>query len=288
MKDSIDSIVTNNRSELLFELAKKKSSESTFESIPSVNITAVSIVDNPLIHDIDLFGAQSVSDEEGVVVVARSDFDEIDEFERVIRVKNRKCNDVARESVSLSRFTQLRMFVIGDYCLKKDTEFVVMGMPELEEMVVGKSCFSSWELCGSIPDRTFILKDCPKLKSLQMGDNSFYSFTVCEIGNTPSLQQLCIGNNSFRYLKELILDGMDGLTRFTIGDKCCCKSAGGLFEMKNCSRLEELRIGRSSFRRWNEFSLQACSVQEVVIDDNSFPSCISTSLVGMSFVLNSL
>ena len=286
MKDSIERIVMNNRSDLLIELAKERK-EIAFESIPSVNVTAISVVDNPFYPaQGDLFNLQPISDEDRAVVHSRSDFDEIDEYERVIHVKNRKCNDYSRESISLSRFSQLRVFAIGDYCMKKDMEFVVLNMPELEEVTVGKSCFSSWEFCGSIPDRTFILKDCPKLKSLKIGDSSFYSYTVCEIGNTPSLQQLCIGSHSFRYLKELVISGMNDLSTVTIGDQCCCKSAGGVFEVKNCNHLESLRIGRSSFGKWKEFTLEECSIQEVVVDDGSFVHCTTASLVGMSFALH--
>ena len=92
------------------------------------------------------------------------------------------------ESSYLSFLRELHM---GDGCCKNAIEFKLIGLHELERVVIGRSCF-----CFSDPYNVkghFYLKDCEKLKELKIGRRSFMDYSVCEIENVPSLEVIEIG-----------------------------------------------------------------------------------------------
>ena len=88
--------------------------------------------------------------------------------------------------LNLTRFTQLRSLVIGDHCLSYVTMVKLIGMSELESVVIGMRGFTKYKNTNDItadPNRQFYLKNCPKLKSLKIGRYSFSDYTVIEIEN---------------------------------------------------------------------------------------------------------
>ena len=54
--------------------------------------------------------------------------------------------------------------------------------------------------------------NCPKLKSIQIGDESFEDYHSFELNNLPSLQSIDIGDSCFFYAPSFSLTGLiDGL-----------------------------------------------------------------------------
>ena len=54
--------------------------------------------------------------------------------------------------------------------------------------------------------------NCPKLKSIQIGDGSFWDYHSFELNNLPSLQSIDMGSECFSYAPSFSLTGLiDGL-----------------------------------------------------------------------------
>ena len=93
---------------------------------------------------------------------------------------------------------------MGDYCFRKTEILKVIGLNELENVVIGKCCFCgiSYDVYkdGINPNRRFYLMNCEKLRELKIGRVSFVDYSVCEIENVPSLEVIEMGElNEFSY-----------------------------------------------------------------------------------------
>ena len=91
------------------------------------------------------------------------------------------------------------------------------------------------------------------------------SLTVLNVSRLTSLQELSIGDYCFENVKELRLVGLSGLKRVAIGSNSFTKSKNGFgsdpnrrFQLKDCSALVELRVGRYSF---SDYSV--CEIENV-------------------------
>ena len=108
------------------------------------------------------------------------------------------CNEEEWSVLDVSGLKSLKSIEIGDWCFAKTQEVELIGLKELETVKIGKSCFTkcpyNTEKDGIDPNRHFYLKDCDKLKELKIGYHSFMDYSVCEIGNLPSLEVIEMGD----------------------------------------------------------------------------------------------
>ena len=88
---------------------------------------------------------------------------------------------------------------------------------------------------------------------------------MLNVSRLTSLQELSIGDYCFENVKELRLVGLSGLKRVAIGSNSFTKSKNGFgsdpnrrFQLKDCSSLTELRVGRYSF---SDYSV--CEIENV-------------------------
>ena len=96
--------------------------------------------------------------------------------------------------LDLTRFSQLKRLEIGDHCFSFVDELKLIGMNELESVVIGENSFTQHKnYYGSDPNRHFHLKNCPKLKSLKMGRYSFSDYSVIEIETVNALEVIEMG-----------------------------------------------------------------------------------------------
>ena len=91
------------------------------------------------------------------------------------------------------------------------------------------------------------------------------SLTVLNVSRLTSLQELSVGDYCFENVKELRLVGLSGLKRVAIGSNSFTKSKNGFgsdpnrrFQLKDCSALTELRVGRYSFSDYS-----SCEIENV-------------------------
>ena len=99
------------------------------------------------------------------------------------------CNEAEWSVFDVSGLKWLKSIEIGDECFENVNEVKLIGMNELERVVIGKNSFTkhkNWP--GNDPNRHFYLKNCERLRELKIGRDSFSDYSVCEIENLPSLE----------------------------------------------------------------------------------------------------
>ena len=117
-------------------------------------------------------------------------------------------NDIT--SFNITNNGVLKRIVIGNKCFGKVRVFELDGLDELESVVIGQYSFRIDYKERS--DGSYRIMNCPKLKSIQIGDESFRDYHSFELNNLPSLQSIDIGNRCFYYAPLFSLTGLiDGL-----------------------------------------------------------------------------
>ena len=112
----------------------------------------------------------------------------------VIVIASNCCNERELSVLDLSRFVNLRELKVGDECFEYVDEVKLIGLNQLERVVIGKNCFTKKKNnAGNDPNRHFYLKNCERLRELKMGCYSFSDYSVCEIENLPSLEVIEMG-----------------------------------------------------------------------------------------------
>ena len=109
-----------------------------------------------------------------------------------------------------SFFYSLAHIVIGDECFGMVRVFELNGLDELESVLIGYHSFRIGSSGRS--DGSCRIVNCPKLKSIQIGDTSFEDYHSFELNNLPSLQSIVIGHGCFFLAPSFSLTGLiDGL-----------------------------------------------------------------------------
>ena len=127
-----------------------------------------------------------------------------------LRTGNRRYNDDSVTELKLSWLVQLKRIVIGEKCFGKVRVFELDGLSELESVVIGQYSFRIDSSKRS--DGEYRIVNCPKLKSIQIGDYSFWDYHSFELSNLPSLQSIDIGYKCFYWAPSFSLTGLiDGL-----------------------------------------------------------------------------
>ena len=109
----------------------------------------------------------------------------------VMIVDNNACNDVVYQLLDLSSISNLKVFEVGDYSFTFVEEVKLIGLSQLEKVVIGKHCFR--KNLEKNPNRHFDLKNCERLRELKIGRYSFIDYSMCEIENVPSLEVIEMG-----------------------------------------------------------------------------------------------
>ena len=113
----------------------------------------------------------------------------------VMIVDHNACNDKCFTALDLSSVSNLKVFEVGDYSFSFVDELKLIGLSQLERVVIGKNSFTkekNWY--GNDPACHFHLKNCERVRELKMGRYSFSDYSVCEIENVPSLEVIEMGD----------------------------------------------------------------------------------------------
>ena len=112
----------------------------------------------------------------------------------VMIVDHNACNDKCYYQLDLSSLTNLKVFEVGDYSFAFVDEVKLIGLNQLERVVIGMNSFTKEKnSAGNDPNRHFYLKNCERLRELKIGCYSFSDYSVCEIENVPSLEVIEMG-----------------------------------------------------------------------------------------------
>ena len=106
------------------------------------------------------------------------------------------CNDEGLTVLDMTSILSLKRLRVGDHSFAHVKEMKLIGLNELESVVIGENCFMKCMCCWSSsvnPNRHFQLKNCERLRELKIGCGSFSGYSVCEIENVPSLEVIEMG-----------------------------------------------------------------------------------------------
>ena len=107
------------------------------------------------------------------------------------------CNDASFTVLNLTRFVNLKELIVGNDSLANVNEVHLIGLPELERVVIGMNSFTKFKNgWGNDSTRHFYLKDCPQLRELKMGRYSFSDYSTIEIENVNGLEVIEMGDLS--------------------------------------------------------------------------------------------
>ena len=110
-------------------------------------------------------------------------------------VDSDSCNDKGCTVLDLSSFSNLMEFKVGDYSFIYVKEVRLIGLRELKRVVIGKNCFTDGrDNGGDDSSRHFYLKNCERVRELNIGCKAFIDYSVCEIENVPSLEVITMGD----------------------------------------------------------------------------------------------
>ena len=68
-----------------------------------------------------------------------------------------------------------------------------------------------------------------------------------EMDEYVQLRELIVGDECFQFVKDLRIVGLNALEKVEIGKQCFFNASGGVFEMRDCEKLESVKIGDGSF-----------------------------------------
>ena len=126
-----------------------------------------------------------------VVINCKRDWDCVDKRVGVIEVSNGCCNEEGLTELDLSGFVNLRELKVGDECFSYVKEVKLIGLSELESVVIGSKSFRR---DGDSRGGSFYLKNCPRLRELRItGVRSFEDYDVIEIENVEALEVIEMG-----------------------------------------------------------------------------------------------
>ena len=114
------------------------------------------------------------------------------ELLRELKIGNHSFEEYS--ACEIENVPSLKVIELGDDCFANVNEVELVGMDQLERVVIGMNSFTrekNWK--GNNPNRHFYLKNCERLKELKMGRYSFSDYSVCEIENVPSLEVIEMG-----------------------------------------------------------------------------------------------
>ncbi|KAM7454940.1 hypothetical protein BLSTO_04300 [Blastocystis sp. subtype 1] len=163
------------------------------------------------------------------------------------------CNEKEVKEVDLCRFVSLKVFEVGYECFKNVEEVKLIGLSQLERVVIGQKCFTKdgfdSDDCDYDPYRHFYLKDCERVRELKMGARSFSDYSVCEIENVDSLEVIEMGNlDKWSYnffFASLELKNMPSLKSLLFGGSAFWKCSRAVFE--NLPVLTSIQLGDYAF-----------------------------------------
>ena len=110
------------------------------------------------------------------------------------------------DSLSLSGYSKLKRIVIGDDCFGKVRLFELDGLNELESVEIGEGSFRISD--GERSDGSFRIMNCPKLKSITVGRDTFDDYCTLELKSLPSLQSIDVEYGSFYRIRSFSLTGL--------------------------------------------------------------------------------
>ena len=126
--------------------------------------------------------------------------------------------------LDFSRFANLEVLRIEKDCFDYPSKLKIEGLKKLKGVEIASGCFH----CTNA-DSEVIIRNCPELAELVIGDHSFPSFKSLKMSGLPSLQRIQMGAECFREV-SLEVKTMESLEVLVLGEGCFEKSLHTVIE----------------------------------------------------------
>ena len=149
------------------------------------------------------------------------------------------CEDYKKEVLDLSRFSELETLKIGSTCFNYVSRVSVVGLAKLKSMTVGEGAFQN-----NSSDCALVVKNCPLLCEVRVGNESFKAFKEVELVELASLKTLTLGCGCFREV-DLVLKDLKSLEVVELGDLCFEKSRHTVIESVSLTKGSSNRLSQA-------------------------------------------
>ena len=102
-------------------------------------------------------------------------------------------------------FTHLKELFIGYNCVINVNRLIVDGLNELELISIKECSFTLYQQEVNESTNGVLIINCPFLKRIEIGNESFEKYVSCEFTNLPSLQSISIGEDCFTQVRSFTL-----------------------------------------------------------------------------------
>ena len=193
MKDSVDRIVKNGNSSVLYELAKKigKAEDAAPVTPAPVDFHSVNVV--------RMSGNNRDKYENVLIVEEEEDMCEADEMTEMIVVKDGLCNDDGIDKWDLSECERLVELVVGNNCLQYLKEWKLSGFKCLERVEIGMVCMCEGDGC-------FEVSGCEKLRRLVIGSGCCVKWSSFVMKDCENVEEVSIGDGCFMNCENTVLE----------------------------------------------------------------------------------
>ena len=134
------------------------------------------------------------------MVNSKEEWERLDSSVQSITVNG--CDDYLSELLDLSRFGELVKLKIGSNCFNYVSVMSISRLPKLKSVEIGEKSFQN-----ESADSQLMVKNCPALVSLKIGNQSFKGFKRFNLSEVDGLKSVMIGDECFKecdlVLKEL-------------------------------------------------------------------------------------
>ena len=134
------------------------------------------------------------------MVNKKEEWDRLDSSVQSITVNG--CDDYLNEVLDLSKFSELVELKIGSNCFNYVSVMSISRLPKLKSVEIGEKSFQN-----ESADSQLMVKNCPALVSLKIGNQSFKGFKRFNLSEVSGLKSVMIGDECFKecdlVLKEL-------------------------------------------------------------------------------------
>ena len=134
------------------------------------------------------------------MVNSKEEWERLDSSVQSITVNG--CDDYLSELLDLSRFGELVELKIGSNCFNYVSVMSISRLPKLKSVEIGEKSFQN-----ESADSQLMVKNCPALVSLKIGNQSFKGFKRFNLSEVNGLKSIMVGDECFKecdlVLKEL-------------------------------------------------------------------------------------
>ena len=139
----------------------------------------------------------------------KEEWDRLDSSVQSITVNG--CDDYLNEVLDLSKFSELVELKIGSNCFNYVSVMSISRLPKLKSVEIGEKSFQN-----ESADSQLMVKNCPALVSLKIGNQSFKGFKRFNLSEVNGVTSIMVGDECFKEC-DLVLRELKGVESVCVG-----------------------------------------------------------------------